>query len=43
MSSELLKHMGQKYKINAINILKDKTENDNDMKEKQEYKVPSRG
>lgn len=42
ISSELLKHVDQKFIINVINILKDKTESGNNMKEKQEYKVPSR-
>lgn len=34
--------MHQEFKINAINILKGKTENGCNMKEKQEYKVLSR-
>lgn len=35
--------MDQEFKINTINILKDKMENGNNMKEERQYKVPSKG
>lgn len=35
--------MGQEFKINTINILKDKMKNGSSLKEEREYEIPSRG